>query len=99
MQPGINFESFDIIKYLQSRHINYTEEGKNVSEGWIGIRCVFPGCEDMSNHLGIHLESKVISCWVCGRRGSLLNLILLIDKKSTANAFETKAIQLYKIII
>jgi len=84
-----NFELFDIIKYLQSRNIHYDPEGKNVSDGWIGIKCLWPGCADTSNHLGINLTAKTISCWVCGKKGSLLNLILLIDSCTVKQAFKT----------
>ncbi len=83
-----DFQYFDIIKYLQSRHIYYDTEGRNVSEGWIGMRCVFPGCSDHSNHLGIDLTTKQVSCWMCGKK-SLLDLVLMIDKASVKQAFDT----------
>lgn len=86
---NINFEYFDIIKYLQARRVEYWEEGKNVSDNWINIQCLFPGCSDPSNHLGINLTSKAISCWMCGNKGSLLNLVLLIDRCDIDNAFKT----------
>ena len=85
----INFALFDIEKYLQNRHIEYSTKGKNISEEWLGIRCLFPGCGDQSNHLGVHLTAKTISCWACGGHGTLLDLILLIDKCTIKQAFET----------
>jgi len=38
--------------------------GKNVSQGWINIRCIF--CGDKSNHLGIRKSDLKASCWKCG---------------------------------
>lgn len=84
-----NFESFDIEKYLQDRHVHYLTEGKNISDGWIGTRCIFPGCSDQSDHLGINLTSKTFSCWVCGKSGNLISLIMQIDNCSMAKAFKT----------
>jgi len=82
----MNFESFDIKKYLQSKGIDYSEEGENVSEGWINIRCIF--CFDPKNHLGINLTSKAFSCWMCGNHGSLLSFISRLDKISYKEAFK-----------
>jgi DNA primase len=69
----MNFETVDIIEYFESSGISYTVTGKNLSKGWIGIRCPF--CDDHSNHLGIHLESKVFSCFKCGTKGNIIKLI------------------------
>ncbi len=71
------FESFDIKEYLDDRGIPYQESGKNISSEWLGTPCVF--CEDSSNHLGIHLRTKNISCWKSGVKGNILKLIQEID--------------------
>ena len=71
--------SFDIIRYLDSRGISYEESGKNISRAgeWIGVQCPF--CGDHSNHLGINLQSRAMSCWRCGKR-HLISLICQYEK-------------------
>lgn len=76
----INLEYFDIEKYLESRNIEFWTEGKNVKRGWINIQCLW--CSDESNHLGINLDSKGMNCWICPIKGTILKLIMKIDKCS-----------------
>lgn len=71
----MSLENFDVIAYLEDRGISYSESGKNVTEGWLNIECPFPGCSDPSNHLGISLESKFFSCWICDAKGPVDKLI------------------------
>lgn len=68
----INIENIDIRELLEELDIDYTEGGKNVSTGWIGTSCPF--CSDDSNHMGINLENKTISCWKCGTTGTIIKL-------------------------
>jgi hypothetical protein len=70
---------FDVIKYLDARGIAHSS-GKNVSGGWVGIQCVYPLCDDRSNHLGINLQSGLHSCWKCGNKGGPEHLVMLIDR-------------------
>jgi DNA primase len=53
------------MEYLDNRNIHYDSGGKNISHSgsWVGTQCPF--CDDQSNHLGINLDSKAISCWRC----------------------------------
>lgn len=44
--------------------VEYWENGKNVTQGWINIQCIY--CGDNSNHLGIRLSDLKCSCWKCG---------------------------------
>ncbi len=81
------FESFDIQTYLDDRGISYSESGKNISSNWLGTSCPF--CEDGSTHLGINLQSKNISCFRCGIRGSIIKFIQEIDHVSKAKAYQT----------
>lgn len=34
--------------------IPFSEQGKNIGNGWIGLKCPF--CDDHSNHLGLNLQ-------------------------------------------
>lgn len=61
----MDYSNFDIIKYLDDRNINYYTHGKNISKGWVGAACPF--CGDSSTHLGIHLQSKAVTCFRCGK--------------------------------
>lgn len=69
----INFNSIDIRELLDDLNVYYDEEGKNISNNWIGTTCPF--CDDQSNHLGIHLDSLVISCFKCGTKGTILKYL------------------------
>ena len=74
----MSLETFDPIAYFEDRDIAYSTEGKNVTENWVNIECPFPFCDDSvlhSNHLGINLESKLFSCWICGEKGGMDRLI------------------------
>jgi len=79
-------ESFDVKSFLDERGIDFTEYGKNVTRGWINIRCIF--CSDHSNHLGINLKTKQIHCWKCGSH-KLINLIQELDDCSYGAAKDT----------
>jgi hypothetical protein len=81
---------FDVIAYLDSRGIEYVSRGKNVSSGWVGIRCVNPRCGDETNHLGVNIATGNISCWKCSLTGNPLKLITLIDKCTFAEAREIR---------
>jgi len=75
----VDLELFDVQAYLNSKGIKFSQGGKNVSEEWIGVRCPFPLCGDKSNHLGIHVYKKTISCWKCGTTGTIVNYIKEIE--------------------
>lgn len=81
----MSFENFDLFAYLDSRGIEYRESGKNISKNFVGICCPF--CDDSSFHMGIHKQSKTISCWVCSTRGTILKLIQEIEKVPPSKAF------------
>ena len=48
------------------------------------MKCLW--CSDHSNHLGINLDSKSISCWKCPAKGTVLKLIMKIENKSVEDA-------------
>lgn len=68
---------FDVLGYLSSRMIHYDTEGKNISQGWTGVKCPF--CSDKSNHLGINLTSFAISCFKCGESGFITKYIAAME--------------------
>lgn len=77
---------------LNDFNIPYDETGKNISTGWIGIRCPF--CGDTSNHLGYNLEDNFFSCWKCGGHSN----ISVISKLLNVTTFQAKSIlQQYNI--
>lgn len=83
----MDFSSFDIFQYLDTKTIPYLESGKNISSGrWIGINCPF--CDDPSNHLGINLQSKNFSCFKCGMKGNIILLIQEISQVPIQKAFQ-----------
>jgi len=82
----MTIELFDIISYLESRGVEYSTSGKNVSEGWVNIRCLW--CGDDSNHLGINLSSKFFNCWICGEKGPPQKLVRKIEDTGESKARE-----------
>jgi DNA primase len=54
----------NIKQFLNENGIDYSTGGKNVSKGWIGVRCPF--CDDTSDHFGIRLKDFRTRCWKCG---------------------------------
>jgi hypothetical protein len=66
------------IKELLDKHgVQWFSEGtKNVSHGWIGLKC--PVCGDNSCHLGVNLSTGKTTCFRCGKKNLawILHLIL-----------------------
>ncbi len=71
----LQLEFVDIRSVLDAVGVSYSESGKNVSNGWVGVQCPMPGCGDISNHMGINLGSPVISCYNCGTTGNYLTYL------------------------
>jgi DNA primase len=69
----LHLDSIDIREVLDDLNIHYTEAGKNVSDGWIGVSCPF--CNDQSNHLGVNLIHKTVSCFKCGTSGTVIKYL------------------------
>ena len=69
---------FDVVSYLNDRGVPFATEGKDVTNGWIGLQCRW--CSDTSNHLGVNLISNVISCWRCGEKGNVVKLVKDIEQ-------------------
>lgn len=82
----MNIETFDTLSYLIKRGIPYRTEGKDVSSNWIGVACPF--CkDDPETHLGINMsdsrfQRNFISCWRCGKKGNIYDLIKIIERCS-----------------
>ena len=74
----------DIVEFLKDQNIKVHQAGqKNVSVGWIGIRCPF--CNDTTNHCGIELKTLRCNCWRCGGH-SLTNLVGEVAECSATEA-------------
>lgn len=88
LDTEIDLDLFDPMAYLDARGVDYTSSGsKNVSTGWIGTTCRW--CGDRTNHLGINLTSKKISCFKCGKKGNVLTLVMAVDNCSFNTAKRT----------
>ena len=68
-----------LINIFEDFGVPYQTHGKNCREGWVNTRC--PYCDDVSNHLGGHIESGSFNCWKCGRhdRAETLSKLLGIE--------------------
>jgi len=84
----IDLTHFQIIPWLQSKHVPYAHSGKNISrsEDWIGINCPFCPTPDPSQHLGINTWTKAIKCWRCGVKGTIIKLVMKMERVSYDNA-------------
>lgn len=82
----IRVDLFDARDYFNARKIEYITEGKDVTSGWLGIRCPF--CDDTGHHLGINLSSNLISCWRCGVKGPVTKIVQEIERISFQEALE-----------
>lgn len=76
----------DIINFLKDNKVQYWTSGKNISSGYIGIRCLF--CDDRSNHLGIRLSDLRATCWKCGSH----TIASIIQKITKHSYYDSKAI-------
>lgn len=74
-------ENFPIQQYLENHKLDYRE----ISNSYILDKCLKCFRE---NKFYIHKEGKYFSCWVCGVKGSLVQLISLIDKVSYEIAYQ-----------
>lgn len=70
---------FAAMEYFQSLGMDCYDRGKNVSRGWLGIRCPFPSCSDRSNHCGITPDRQRYYCHICKSKGSIEDLIMQIE--------------------
>jgi DNA primase len=84
----MHFRAFDVISYLEQRQIPFSETGKNIASGWIGLTCPFPYCSDASTHFGINLTSKIFKCWICGTKGNPVALVKAFEQCSWSKAKE-----------
>lgn len=75
---------FDIKEYLTEKGIKFSGSGKNVSSGWIGIRCLW--CSDKSDHLGINLQAKTFNCFICGKKGIATQIVQKLEGCDWAEA-------------
>lgn len=69
----LQIDNVDVRELLESENIGYRNSGKNISPGWIGVNCPF--CSDSSEHMGINLRSKTVSCWKCGKTGTIVTYL------------------------
>ena len=82
----IIIDLFDPKAYLTRKNIPFISEGKEVTSGWLGVKC--PWCDDRGYHLGINLTSNYISCWRCGTKGSVIKLVQFYEKVSYQESLE-----------
>ena len=68
-----NYDNLDVFSLLDGIGVNYVTSGKNVTEGWVELNCIF--CYFNGHHLGVNLSSKMFSCWICRESGSIFKLV------------------------
>ena len=70
---NLSIEYLDAKDVLDNLGIPHKDSGKNVGQGWIGVCCPF--CGDNNFHLGINIQGKTISCFRCGKTGTILTYL------------------------
>lgn len=85
----IDIKKFDVVAYLEDKSIPFWTHGRNVQKGWIGMTCLFCGDHYHSgnNHLGINKNTKMYYCWICRQKGSVTDIIEVIEECSKTEAF------------
>lgn len=81
--PIHKIDRFDTRAWLEDSGIPYSTEGRNISNGWIGVACYF--CGDNSTHLGIGPNNQ-INCWRCGTKGDIIKLIRIVNNCGFSDA-------------
>jgi len=76
MKKTAKYTDFDLFEFLDKYDIEYTETGRNIGSGYIGINPC-PNCGAENNHFGINRMSKSGNCFVCGKYISLPEFIKL----------------------
>ena len=79
----MDLQRFNSTLYLEDKNILFHTEGKNVTEGWINIECLW--CDDPSHHLGIS-PSNLYHCWRCGLKGSAIDIVMKVENCSYGSA-------------
>jgi hypothetical protein len=76
LDPRLEYaiEQYDIFQLLDECEVDYTMEGKNIGNGFIGISPC-PNCGDNRNHCAIHVDKKFMTCFICKYYLSLPYLI------------------------
>lgn len=64
---------FNIRKWLNDEGVTYYVQGKNVSDGWTGVSCIY--CGDRSSHGGFSPNGQVYSCFKCGKKTNTAGFI------------------------
>jgi len=67
----------DIQSLLTDYSIAFDTKGKNIQDGWVGMKCCW--CDDHSNHLGYNLDDNYMVCWRCGARPLIPTLSKLLN--------------------
>jgi len=86
MRKFKDWSDFDMILFLSEYDISYTETGKNIGAGWIGIETC-PFCECTGNHFGLKLETNTGSCWVCGETGNAPKIVQALLNESWGEVY------------
>lgn len=64
---------YDLERLFEDNEIEYWTKGKNCSPGFVNINCFY--CDDKHNHLGIRISDGKATCWKCGDKGNIYNVI------------------------
>lgn len=63
-----------VINIYNNLGIRCWDKGNNVTIGWVNVQCPF--CADASNHCGVNPTTQIFSCWICGMKGSFVDLLV-----------------------
>lgn len=77
--------SFDAQKFCEDYQISWSNQGKNIGQGFIGIDCPF--CDDHSFHGGFNTQNEYYSCWKC--RGHWLPKVISLLAKTDIQKAKT----------
>lgn len=81
----LGLEKIDIYELLDESGIEYSEEGRNISSGYIGISPCFE-CGDTRFHAAIQKDEYFTTCFICKCHVSPLKTIAHLKKTNVYNA-------------
>jgi len=79
---------FDVLAYLEALGLEVKERGNNIGRESISIQCINPDCCDDRGHFNIHQEHGFFHCWKCDIRGSIVDLISVLEQIPKREVFD-----------
>lgn len=78
-------ETIDIVEFCEESYNAVFIESTN---GWYNTNCLIPEHEDLDPSFGVNREKATFKCFSCGENGSVIDLVMKIEKISLTAAVD-----------